>query len=201
MKVILMQKLLKIANIKEYISNGKKNKWPKSWNKCPMCRYFNKIIEYGFYMRYYINCHLGINGKIYVKRYYCKECKKTISLLPDFCIRRYILSFDDILDFLYIKYKRKISLEKYLIELNEKYPFLNLSKQQYYNYLNRLVINIPLIKSVLRIIVKSMTFESVGKTEKERLMGLLKCIKNEFSPLNNFLYIFYQHTNKSPLSL
>ena len=196
-----MQKLLKIDNVRKYIKDGKKNKWPKPANKCEMCGYYKKIIQYGFYLRYYINFHLGINEKIYVKRYFCKNCKKTISLLPDFCIRKYILSFQDILNIVYEFDNKKLHLEEYILELNKKYTYINLSKQGYYNYLNRLIKNIPLIESFLRIININIVFESVNKAKKERLMTILKSIKNEFDQLNNFLYAFFQKTNKSPLSL
>ena len=87
---VKMQKLLKVENIRKYIKRGKKNKWPKSNDKCQMCGFYKKMIHHGFYLRYYVNCHLGINEKIYIKRYYCKNCKITISLLPDFCIKKSI---------------------------------------------------------------------------------------------------------------
>jgi hypothetical protein len=198
-KVMKMQKLLKVKNIKKYVENGKKNKWPKPCNKCKMCGHYKKIIHYGFYSRHYINCHLGINEKIYVKRYYCKNCEKTISLLPEFCIKKYILSFGDILNIL--TGKQKMSLEEYILKLNEKYTYLNLSKQQYYNYLRRLKKNIHLIESFLRIINVKIRFEGNKETLKERVMSLLKSIKIEFQGLDNFLYTFFEKTNKTPLSL
>ena len=39
--------------------------------------------KHGYYGRYLITP--GFKGEILIRRYYCKECKKTVSLLPSFC--------------------------------------------------------------------------------------------------------------------
>jgi hypothetical protein len=68
-----------------------------------------------------------------------------------------------------------MSLEEYILKLNEKYTYLNLSKQQYYNYLRRLKKNIHLIESFFIIINLKIRFEGNKETLKERVMS--GCVK------------------------
>lgn len=198
-----MQVIIKVKNEKEYIKKGKKYKWPKNPfnNRCPRCKNYCKIYKHGYYERYYINLYIGMKGKIYIQRYFCTKCLKTISLIPVFCIKKFVLGFEHILKAVYQILRRTVSIEKILAIMNKEYDYRYISKQQYYNYLNRFIDNIPLIESFIRQKNVNVEFKENSKTKKERVMGLLKYIKNEFTELNNFLYKFYQKTNKTPITL
>ena len=63
--------------VKDYAERGKENQFPKR-EKCPDCQREEKVIKYGFYSRW---CQ---QITIVIKRYFCKSCGKTFSLLPSF---------------------------------------------------------------------------------------------------------------------
>ena len=49
---------------------------------CAQCKR-NYLKKYGFYERYLIT--IGFEGAILIRRYYCRTCHRTVSLLPSFC--------------------------------------------------------------------------------------------------------------------
>lgn len=67
--------------VKDYAERGKENLFPRI-GKCPHCQAEGKIIWYGFYSRW---CQ---QVAIVIKRYFCKRCSKTFSLLPSFLCHR-----------------------------------------------------------------------------------------------------------------
>jgi transposase-like protein len=68
-------------SVKDYAERGKKNQFPRR-EKCPHCQGQDKVIWYGFYSRW---CQQLM---IVIKRYFCKCCSKTFSLLPSFLCHR-----------------------------------------------------------------------------------------------------------------
>lgn len=48
---------------------------------CPQCRAQQALIGHGFYVRTLVDC--GWAGAIRVRRYLCRLCQRTVSLLPD----------------------------------------------------------------------------------------------------------------------
>jgi hypothetical protein len=197
-----MQILFKVNDIKEYVRMEKDFKWPDTpCKKCPICRKYCKIYKHGFFQRHYVNLHLDINEKIYIKRYFCTNCLKTISLLPSFCISRFILGFNHIFMSVYKLLKRTCSLEIAVDKLNAEFETGYISKQQFYNYLNRLIFNIPMIESFVRDRYSNLALLSPDIEKKERVWWLLNHIKKEFDRLDIFLYEFYKSTNRSPITL
>jgi hypothetical protein len=66
-----------------YQIQGKSFDFPDMTNDlCPQCK-GGHLKKHGFYERHLIT--IGFEGKIKIRRYYCNECKKTVSLLPSFC--------------------------------------------------------------------------------------------------------------------
>ena len=194
-----MQILFKITDINEYLKKGKDFNWPKPWKKCVRCKEYCKIFKHGFYQRCYVNPHLKINELIYIKRYFCTNCLKTISLLPSFCISKFVVGFDNIFKAVYSILNRKKSIEKAVDKLNLEFEYI--SKQQYYNYLNRFYKNITLIESFIRQRNIEAVFGCKNCSKNERVRDLLEHIKKESNQLNHFLYEFYQSTNKLPITL
>jgi transposase-like protein len=64
-------------SVKEYAERGKENQFPVK-EECPHCQRQDKVIWYGYYSRWCQQLTLMI------KRYMCKRCLKTFSLLPSF---------------------------------------------------------------------------------------------------------------------
>jgi hypothetical protein len=59
---------------------------------CPGCGAAEACIGHGFYMRFALDANHVYEVRI--KRWYCKQCQRTISLLPSFllCYRHYVLA-------------------------------------------------------------------------------------------------------------
>jgi Domain of unknown function (DUF6431) len=53
-------------------------------NHCPQCQAKQPLIGHGFYYRSLVDA--GFDGVIRVRRYLCRPCKRTVSLLPEFAL-------------------------------------------------------------------------------------------------------------------
>lgn len=51
---------------------------------CPQCQTPHSLIAHGFYSRTLVD--IGFDGSIRVRRYLCRSCKRTVSLLPEFAL-------------------------------------------------------------------------------------------------------------------
>jgi hypothetical protein len=51
---------------------------------CPQCQTPHSLIAHGFYSRTLVDA--GFDDSIRVRRYLCRSCKRTISLLPEFAL-------------------------------------------------------------------------------------------------------------------
>ena len=72
----------------EYAAQGRgyAYPWPKRF-RCPNCGVRSRLRRHGFYSRYYLG--LEYQGRIEIRRYYCKACGQTVSELPWFCQGRF----------------------------------------------------------------------------------------------------------------
>jgi transposase-like protein len=53
-------------------------------DSCPQCRASSPLIAHGFYCRTLVD--VAFDGFIRVRRYLCRLCKRTVSLLPEFVL-------------------------------------------------------------------------------------------------------------------
>jgi hypothetical protein len=53
---------------------------------CPQCQAAQGLTAHGFYRRSLVDA--GFDGWIRVRRYLCRCCKRTVSLLPQFALNR-----------------------------------------------------------------------------------------------------------------
>jgi hypothetical protein len=51
-------------------------------DRCPQCQAAHELTAHGFYSRTLVD--VGFDGTIRVRRYLCRSCKRTVSLLPEF---------------------------------------------------------------------------------------------------------------------
>jgi len=65
----------------------KTGKYPQAPNCCPHCSIPVMMRKHGFYKRYII--HFAFEGYIYIRRYICVKCGRTVSMLPSFCVPYY----------------------------------------------------------------------------------------------------------------
>lgn len=52
--------------------------------RCPQCLAQHSLTAHGFYSRTLVDA--GFDGSIRVRRYLCRSCKRTVSLLPEFAL-------------------------------------------------------------------------------------------------------------------
>jgi transposase-like protein len=53
-------------------------------DRCPQCQAAHELIAHGFYRRTLVDRRF--DGSIRVRRYLCRSCKRTVSLLPQFAL-------------------------------------------------------------------------------------------------------------------
>lgn len=53
-------------------------------DRCPQCQAAQGLTAYGFYRRTLVDA--GFDGSIRVRRYLCRSCRRTVSLLPQFAL-------------------------------------------------------------------------------------------------------------------
>lgn len=99
--------------LKDYQKDVSNNNFPVII-ECPCCGAGIKLYRHGFYYRNYINGKKEYRIKIC--RYYCRSCKKTLSLLPWFLLPYFQHSRSFILNSLN-RYFRKLPSDKSLRQL------------------------------------------------------------------------------------
>ncbi|MGP0075154.1 MAG: DUF6431 domain-containing protein [Bryobacteraceae bacterium] len=52
--------------------------------QCPQCQAQHSLTAHGFYSRTLVDA--GFDGSIRVRRYLCRSCKRTVSMLPEFAL-------------------------------------------------------------------------------------------------------------------
>jgi len=79
-------------SIQEYYRRGKENLFPQIYN-CPNpeCAYEGRLRFHGFYSRNVLTMNETL--VIFIKRYFCPDCRKTVSLQPSFVLFRFQYTF------------------------------------------------------------------------------------------------------------
>jgi len=82
------------------VENGTAGVYPSAPETCPLqeCGSKEPMVKHGFYVRWVI-C-LQFCGRIRVRRYRCKACGRTVSMLPSFCIPQFTYSLEVIIHLL-----------------------------------------------------------------------------------------------------
>lgn len=89
--------------VQEYYRRGKENLFPQIYN-CPNpeCAYEGRLRFHGFYSRNVLTMNETL--VIFIKRYFCPNCRKTVSLQPSFLLFRFQYTFS----FIYYTLAQKI---------------------------------------------------------------------------------------------
>jgi len=130
--------------IQEYYRRGKQNLFPLFF-KCPHpdCLYRKKLRSHGYYQRNVLTIHDTF--VIYIKRYYCPSCRRTVSVLPSFLAKRF--QYTPVLIFfaLFRKFVTKLPLTRIVERLNSFSQRDEFSVQHIRFYSRRFLDNLPLI--------------------------------------------------------
>ena len=130
--------------------------FPSSPDKCPFkdCSLPVKLEKHGYYKRFFIS--KNFTGVLYIRRYICHICGRTVSMLPYFCISYFQYSALDILNILYELYHSGISLEKLIKKTKKSLPFIQRRHINFYR--KRIIRNRKLIQYVLNLISPEFIF-------------------------------------------
>lgn len=130
--------------------------FPVTPEKCPFkdCSMPVKLKKHGYYKRFFIS--KNFTGVLYIRRYICPICGRTVSFLPYFCLSYFQYSALEILNILYEFYQDGISLEKLIKKTKEKLPFIERRHINFYR--KRIIRNRKLIQYVLNLISPEFIF-------------------------------------------
>jgi len=75
-----------LSSIQEYLRDIKESSAADRYRpgQCPLCRARACFLAHGFYYRTVVD--VEFDGSIAVRRYLCRLCRRTVSLLPDFIL-------------------------------------------------------------------------------------------------------------------
>lgn len=134
--------------VQEYHSRGKQNLFPDLYG-CPnpLCCYEKRLRRHGFYSRNALT--LLATYVVFIQRYYCPVCRKTVSLLPSFLAPNFQYSVACIF---FVLYQLAVRHRVYRL-IAEKINFhsgrTEMSHQHVCFYKKRLLNNRPLITGFL----------------------------------------------------
>jgi len=170
--------------------------FPEAPERCPFsgCHLSIKMKKHGFYQRYVVSHKFS--GYIYIRRYICPCCGRTISFLPSFLIPYFQYALPYILTFLKGFFRIGKSIRSYLFWFQEKYD--GFSRRHFRYYINRLSRNQKLIQYVLNLTGQGMIPQEDAPSSQAFAKGFLEKAF-EVSP-HYFSYRFFNLTGKSILA-
>jgi hypothetical protein len=196
MGVLPLQNIFMSYSNPEDFSKANENLFPEAPMRCTFydCLMPIKMKKHGFYKRYVISD--GYTGYVYIRRYICPCCRRTISFLPSFLIPYFQYAFPYILSFLRGYFKTDQSLRKYIERLKNKKD--DFSRRQFRYYINRMFLNCSLIQYYLNltdqgIIPKEDALDS--RLFAKRLLEKLHPVSPHYLSCN-----FFKLTSKSILA-
>lgn len=149
-----------------------------------------KLKKHGYYSRFFIS--KIFTGFIFLRRYICPVCGRTISMLPMFCLQGFQYSGIDILNLLHELYQGGISLRKLIEQTKSKLPTLERRHLNYYR--KRIVENRNLIQYVLNLISPEFIFAGSIPENQNWVKTFLEKVQNLHPHV--FLLDFSLHIGK-----
>ena len=134
----------------QYFSNKNSAIFPSPPERCPFkdCSMPVKLKKHGYYTRFFIS--KLFTGILYIRRYICPICGRTVSMLPMFCLQGFQYSGIDIINILYEFYLDGLSLKKLIEKINADLPSMERRHINYYR--KRIIKNRQLIQYGLNLI-------------------------------------------------
>lgn len=174
--------------------SNKNNKiFPSAPDLCPFkdCSMPVKLKKHGYYARYFIS--KTFYGVIYIRRYICTICGRTVSMLPMFCLQRFQYSGIDIINILNEFYQDEISLKKLIKRTKVDLPSMDRRHINYYR--KRIVQNRQLIQYGLNLISPEFIFAGTIPENQKWVKTFLDSV-HDLRP-HVFLVNFSKITGKS----
>lgn len=171
--------------------------FPKPPQRCPFkdCALPIQLKKHGYYPRYFVS--KTFTGVIYIRRYICPICGRTISMLPVFCLPKFQYSGLEIIQMLHELYQRGLPLKRYVAGLRQYFPAIDRRHVNYYK--KRISENRKFIQYGLNLI--SPEFINTGSIPENQTW-----VKEFLNKVNRiqpriFLVDFYQKTGESFMTL
>jgi hypothetical protein len=167
--------------------------FPSAPERCPFkdCSMPAKLKKHGYYPRFFISKTFA--GVIYIRRYICPVCGRTVSMLPMFCLQGFQYSGIDIINILHEFYHDEISLNKLIERVKTDLPSLERRHINYYR--KRIVQNRQLIQYGLNLISPEFIFAGTIPENQKWVKTLLDRVHNLHPHV--FLVDFSKITGKS----
>lgn len=161
--------------------------------RCPFkdCSMTVKLKKHGYYTRFFIS--KLFTGILYIRRYICPICGRTVSMLPMFCLQGFQYSGIDILNILYEFYLGGVSLKKLIEKVNADLPSMERRHLNYYR--KRIVKNRQLIQYGLNLISPEFIFSGAIPENQKWVKTFLEKVHSLHPHV--FLVDFSKTTGKS----
>lgn len=169
-----MQIIFDTSNPAIDFTNMNSDIFPAAPNKCPFkgCSMPVQLKKHGYYKRYFIS--KSFSGVLYIRRYICPVCGKTVSMLPVFCIQYFQYSALEILNILCELYLKGISLNSLVKKLKKDLPFIDRRTINYYR--KRLLSNRKLIQYGLNLISPEFIFAGTIPENQDWVKAFLEIV-------------------------
>jgi len=180
-------------NSAETFSVKNKDIFPSAPERCPFkdCLMPVRLKKHGYYKRFFIS--KTYTGVIYLRRYICPVCGRTVSMIPMFCLQGFQYSGIDLLNILYEFYQGGVSLNKLIEKTKPDLPTIERRHVNYYR--KRIIENRQLIQYGLNLISPEFFFAGTIP-ENQKWVGIFLDKVHRLHP-HVFLADFSKITGKS----
>lgn len=181
------------SNSAHDFSSKESKLFPAAPSRCPHkdCSMPVVLKKHGYYSRYFISKEF--KGIIFLRRYICPVCGRTVSMLPMFCLQGFQYSGIDIVNMLHEFYQDEISLRKLIEKIKVDFPTLERRHLNYYR--KRIVENRCLIQYVLNLISPEFIFARTIPENQKWVKTFLEKVQNLHPHV--FFLDFSKSTGKS----
>lgn len=167
--------------------------FPEAPDSCPFkgCLTRIKLKKHGYYHRFFIS--KSFSGVLFIRRYICPICGRTISVMPIFCIPRFQYSGEDIIDMLYRVYHLGISISGLIKKFKDIIPLITRRHLNYYR--KRIGDNRKFIQYALNIMSPEFILTGSIPETSQWIKAFLE--KVEFLQPLAFFHSFFNITGKT----
>lgn len=184
------------ASPEEYWQLGKEFAFPDPPGSCPICRAGLPLKKHGFYRR---NSHFGHRPRrILIRRYRCRFCGRTVSLLPSFCLPYFQYALELIYQALEYVLLKSFPLRGCLALFRERFKELYWEPAHLRFYVRRFLAVLPRLKLVLRQMLAEAILPGEG-TKREQAAKMLQVLASP-GDIKTFSAKFYAHSGYCFLS-
>lgn len=157
-------------------SNMNSEIFPSAPTRCPFkdCSAAVRLKKHGYYKRFFIS--KSFCGILYIRRYICPICKRTVSMLPVFCLQYFQYSAIDILNILSELYLNKIPLNRLIKKIKQDFPFIERRHINYYR--KRIISNRKLIQYGLNLISVEFIFTGTIPQNQDWVRTFLEIVNS-----------------------